>query len=106
MCSFGATGRAYDYLYETPTLVKQLEKKGFSAKIITLPKYKNHPMIKVKNIQTRYLDIKSEATTSIFGNYVSIHILTQKPLVILIQNKEVVESYQNHFEVLWKSAKK
>jgi len=106
VCSFGATGRGYDFFYEAPALVKEMEKKGFLARIITNEKYKEHPMTKVKRVQTRFLDIKSEVTTSIFGDYVSIHILTQKPLIILIKNKEIVESYQNHFEILWKTAKK
>lgn len=103
--SFGATGRAYDFLYESPAIAKELVKKGFKAKIITSPKYKKHSMIKIKGIQTKFLDIKSEATTSIFGDYIAIHILTQKPLIILIKNKEIAESYKNHFEVLWHVAK-
>lgn len=106
LCSFGATGRAYDYFYDMPALVKQIEKRGFNARIITSSKYKQHPMIKIKGVQTKYLDIKSEASTSIFGDYLSIHLLTQKPLIILIKNKEIAKSYQSHFNILWKSAKK
>src|SRR3989344_2513674 len=104
--SFGATGRAYDYLYESEALVKEINKKGFSARIITNPKYKMHRMVHIKSVETKYLNIKSESTTSIFGDYVSIHILTQKPFIILIKNKEISESYRNYFEVLWKSATK
>jgi hypothetical protein len=63
-------------------------------------------MMELEYIKFKFLNIKSEATTSIFGDYVSIHILTQKPLVILIKNKEISESYRSHFEVLWKIAKK
>jgi len=106
LCTFGATGRLYDALYEVPSLVKKIEKKRFSLRIITSPKYKTHEMTKTKWTQIKYLNLKSEATTSIFGDYVSIHLLTQKPLIILIKNKEIAESYQNHFEILWKSAKK
>jgi len=104
--SFGATGRAYDYFYENQALVKELTKRGFDARVITSPKYREHTMTKVKRVKTKYLDIKSEATTSIFDEYVSIHILTQSPLIILIKNKEIAESYKSHFEILWKSAKK
>ncbi len=105
-CAFGATGRGYDLLYELQALSKNLKSKNYSAKIITSPKYKPHEMINLPYIQFKYLDIKSEATTGIFGDYVSIHLLTQKPLIILIKNKEIAESYRNHFEILWKSAKK
>jgi len=106
LCSFGATGRGYDLLYELQALSKNLKKNDYSAKIITSPKYKNHKMMELEYIKFKFLDIKSEATTSIFGDYISIHILTQKPLVILIKNKEIAESYRSHFEVLWKIAKK
>lgn len=103
--AFGATGRAFDALYEMPRLVKDVP-RGVFARVITNPKYKKHVMTKMKFIQFRYLDVKSEATTSIFGDNIAIHILTQKPLIIIIKNKEISESYQNHFEVLWKAAKK
>jgi sugar-specific transcriptional regulator TrmB len=106
LCVFGATGRVYDLLYEVQATVKNLKRKDYSARIITSPKYKNHKMMELEYIKFKFLNIKSEATTSIFGDYVSIHILTQKPLVILIKNKEISESYRSHFEVLWKIAKK
>jgi len=105
-CSFGATGRAYDILYGVPALTKEWIKKGGSGRLITNPKYKKHEIAKIKNVKTRYLDVDSKATTSIYGDYVSIHISAQKPLIILIKNKELAETYQNHFEVLWKVAKR
>ncbi|MBU1975357.1 MAG: BlaI/MecI/CopY family transcriptional regulator [Nanoarchaeota archaeon] len=104
VCTFGATGRTYDLLYESPTIVKDFEKKGFTARIITNPKYKTHPMTKIKNAKIKYLRINSDATTTIFGDYVGIHILTQKPVIILIRNKEIARSYKNHFEVLWEAS--
>jgi sugar-specific transcriptional regulator TrmB len=105
-CSFGATGRAYDALYESPRLVKELEKMGFSSRIITHPKYEGHPMTKMKRIHVRHLNLRSEATTTIFKDMIAIHILTQKPIVTVIKSKEIAQSYQNHFEVLWKAALK
>ena len=100
--SFGATGRAYDYLYESPALTKELVKIGMKGKIITSKKHSEHPMTKVKNIKIRYVDYDSEATTSIFGDYVMIHIAKEKPIVILIKNKQVSDTYRKHFEALWK----
>lgn len=105
-CSFGATGRGYDMLYEVPRMAKELQKKGFHARIIASSKFKNHEMTKLKNIDFRYLDIESDATTSIFGNHIAIHLAIEKPLIIIIKNTEIAKSYQNHFEVLWKAAKK
>ncbi len=105
LCSFGATGRAYDYLYESEALAKEWIKSKGNVKLITNSKYKGHDMTKIKYIKTKYLDIESESTTSIFGDYIAIHISIEKPLIILIKNKYISQSYKNHFEVLWKSAK-
>lgn len=104
MLSFGATGRAYDILYESPHLAKDMIRKGCSGKLITASKYSNHPM-KIPNFEMRFLDIKSEATTTIFGDYVAIHVIKEKPLIIVIKNKFIAESYRSHFEILWNSAK-
>ena len=103
--SFGGTGRAYEQLYEMQALVKILNKKEFFGKMIIQEKYRGHEVTKQKIIETRYSTTKTEATTTIFGDYVSIHLLTQKPLAILIKNKEIAESYYNHFQELWKIAK-
>jgi len=103
--SFGGTGRAYEQIYEMQALVKTLNKKEFFGKMILQEKYRGHEVTKQKIIQTKYSATKSEATTTIFGDYVSIHLLTQKPLIILIKNKEISKSYKNHFESLWKQAK-
>ncbi len=105
-CAFGATGRAYDQLYEFAPIAKQLDKIGFSSRTIAHPKHKNHPMTQFKNQKFRYLDIASEATTMISGDYVSIHLLKHKPLLIIIKNSEIAQTYQNYFEFLWKIAKK
>jgi sugar-specific transcriptional regulator TrmB len=105
-CSFGATGRAYDLLYELQAITKELgKKKGFFARIIMSPKYRGHEFTKHDIIKTRFLDIRYEASTTIFGDYVSIHLIKDKPLIILIKNKDIAETYRNHFEVLWKIAK-
>jgi len=105
LCSFGATGKAYDLLYDLQAHTKKLKGKGYSAKIITSPEYKIHEMTKLPYIEFKYLNLKSKATTSIFGDYVSIHLLNQEPLIILIKNKEIAESYKSHFKILWKTAR-
>ena len=68
-------------------------------------KYKGTEAFNFKNFQFRYLDVESEATTSIFGDYVSIHLIKGKPLIILIKNKYIAKSFKNHFEYLWEKAK-
>lgn len=103
--SFGGTGRAYEQLYDVQAVVKILDKKELSGKMILQEKYRGHEVTKQKIIQTKYSNIKAEATTSIFGDYISIHLAKEKPLIILIKNKEIADSYRNHFELLWKIAK-
>jgi hypothetical protein len=105
MLSFGATGRAYNYLYESPAITKELVKVGIKGRIITSKKHGEHPMAKIKSIEVRYANYESEATTTLFGDYVMIHIVKDKPIIILIKNKDISDSYKKHFEVLWKSAK-
>lgn len=104
--SFGGTGRAYDLLYEMPVIGKQLEKKGIVLKVILGKEYAGHEFTKYKNVHIKLTDIKSEATTTIFGNYVAIHLIKDKPLVIIIKNKDIADSYRNYFNSLWKIAKK
>jgi sugar-specific transcriptional regulator TrmB len=105
MLSFGATGRAYDYLYESPAITKELVKGGMKGRIITSKKHREHPMAKIKSIKVRCANYESEATTTLFGDYVMIHIIKDKPIIILIKNKDISDSYKKHFEVLWNSAK-
>ncbi len=103
-CAFGATGRAYDILHESPVLAKEMVRNGCSGKILTSPDYIKHPM-NIQTVQMRVLDVKSEATTTIFGDYVAIHLIREKPLVIVIKNKFIAQSYKSHFEVMWAVAK-
>jgi len=102
--AFGGTGRAYDLLYEMPAITKKLEKTKNFAKVIVGKEYRGHEFTRYKNIETKSLDIKSEATTSIFGDYVSIHLIKGKPLVMIIKNKDIAESYRNYFYYMWKKA--
>lgn len=105
MLAFGGTGRAYDLLYEMPAIGKQLERKKAILKVILGKQYKGHKFTKHKYVQVRLTDIKSEATTTIFGDYVAIHLIKDKPRVILIKNKDIAESYRNYFNFMWKIAK-
>lgn len=104
-CSFGSTGRAYETLYELPRITKQLARKGYFARIIMESKHKDHRMLEHKNIKAKYMDIESEATTTIFGDKISIHLIKEKPIIIIIKNKFIADTYRNHFEILWKFAK-
>jgi len=64
-----------------------------------------HP--KKKSQEVRYLDLEFTNLTStfIYENKVAIFTWTEEPLGILIENKELADSYRNFFESLWKQAK-
>src|SRR4030043_41263 len=71
MLSFGGTGRAYDLLYEMPAIAKKLEKTAYVLKVLLGNQYAGHEFSKYKNVKVKLVDIKSEATTTIFGEYIS-----------------------------------
>lgn len=104
--SFGVTGKGFDLLYESPVLAQELSKKNVAGKIIISQNLKHHPLAKIKNIKVRYSNFESEATTTIFGDYVSIYYTSPKILVILIKDKTIANTYRKHFKFLWDVAKK
>ncbi len=101
-CAFGSTGLMFFSLYEMPAMAKEATKKRIKIRIIGNKELKTQDSFLLKGFQYKLLDIKSEATTCIFGDYVSIHMIKPKPIFILIKNKKIAESYQNHFDCLWK----
>jgi len=105
--SFGSTGEIYFKLYEMPHLAKQIIKNKIDVRILGDKKYEKTIPFNVSGIKYRYLNISSKATTSIFGDYVSIHLAKDQPktIIILIKNKEIAKSYLNHFNWMWKLAK-
>jgi sugar-specific transcriptional regulator TrmB len=104
-CSFGASAISYKMLYETPRLAKEIARNNVNARVIAHNDYRTHEMTKVKQVKYRFLDARSETTTSIVGDKVILIFVIEKPIVIVIKSKKVAESFQNHFEVLWKVAK-
>lgn len=100
---FGSTGKIFDYLFEIPLIVKKFSDKKIKAKIILSKKIKIKETKKLPNCKIKFLQNSGNATTIIFGDCVSIHIIEEEPKVIIIKNKEIAETYRKHFEVIWKS---
>jgi len=99
----GATGWAYDLLYEMPRIVRDIENNNIKVKLIMNNSLKKTKISKIKNFQYKYVTIKSLSPTLIFGNYISIHTTTkEKPTIILIKNKEISQTFKNYFNLLWK----
>lgn len=101
--AFGGTGKAYDLLYEMSAIAKKLEKTKNFAKVIMGQDFKGHEFTRYKNVKVKLAKVKSEATTTIFGDCVSIHLIKDKPIVIIIKNKDIANSYKNYFNLMWKS---
>lgn len=107
LCVFGATGKSYDILrYFMPGIEKKAQKLGLKGRMITSHEFRGHKMTAFSDLEIRYLDaVKSPATTTIYEDKVAIHVLTDKPTVIIMKNKEIAESYRNYFEFLWVQGK-
>ena len=108
VCIFGATGKSYDILkFEIPHIAKKAQKLGMKGRMITSKQFKGHEMTKLSNLKTKYLEeVKSPATTTIYNDKVAIHVLTDKPSIIIIKNKDIAQSYRAYFEFLWKQTKR
>jgi len=102
---FGSTGRAFFQLYEMPAIAKEIIKKKISVKILGNKKFKGTEPFNYLKFEYRYSDVEAEATTSIFGDYVTIHLIKERPLIIMIKNKDISDSYKNYFEFLWGHSK-
>jgi predicted transcriptional regulator len=102
-CVYGGRAASFDLLkWEMPHLTKKfiVGKKHLRALINS--KHINHDFCKLKNIQAKGIDgLDEEATTSVLGDLVMIHILKEKPFVILIRSKAVADNYRSVFEKLW-----
>jgi sugar-specific transcriptional regulator TrmB len=57
---------------------------------------------KIPKAQIRYLPgFHSHAAINVYGTKVAIILWTESPFAILINNREIAESYRKHFELLW-----
>lgn len=61
-----------------------------------------------KNTQVRYLpkDISLPSITAVYGNKVAISIFQEPYYAIVIDSKELSQTYRSLFELLWKISKK
>lgn len=79
--------------------------------------YSREAMERIKFLNTlpyteaRYLEKEHEGnvTTTICGEEVAIHVIyeheQQKPLTIMIKNRQIADAYRTHFWLLWEKAK-
>jgi sugar-specific transcriptional regulator TrmB len=96
-----------DYYWQNLHL-KQREKK-IKAKMIFHKSLRHWKELVPKDIiNLKFLDEKLEplTETTIFGTKVAFTVWTEKPVVTIINNKHVADSYMQIFNILWKKSKK
>ncbi|MDO8556062.1 MAG: helix-turn-helix domain-containing protein [Nanoarchaeota archaeon] len=84
--------------------------KGIKTKIIfneeiKLQKERINFFSKAKNYEVRFLNQYTSTEIMLYKNKTCIIILTEQPLVIRITDQEVMRSFKQQFDILWKEAK-
>ena len=81
---------------------KRLEKK-IRLKMIfneSLKKKTKYKLSEIKYLPKKY---ESQTTTEIYGNKVAIIVWSKEPIAILIEQKEIADSYRKYFDFIWDS---
>ena len=91
--------------YYSPIFRKRKENAKIKTKILVRSGLPLKP--RGNNTQTRKLPFNtvSPATVNIYGSKVAIIMWGEKPESIVIDNKNVAESFKNYFVFMWKYAK-
>ncbi|MEK6834955.1 MAG: helix-turn-helix domain-containing protein [Nanoarchaeota archaeon] len=103
---FGASDRVRNYLpeYFVNRYLKEREKKNIIAKQL----YSEGTGLlksKVSIFKRLPKEFASPSTTLIYANKVIIWIWSETPITLEIESEEVVKSYKNHFELMWRAVK-
>jgi len=109
-CVFGAEGNFFEVMehYAKQWHMKRA-KKGINIRIMYNEKTKARrsesmfSRVKMKFISKEY---DTPATTWIYGDKTAVIVWSDPIVITVIKSKDVAKSYQNFFEILWKSAKK
>jgi len=84
--------------------MKKLEENNIHERVLFS---KKRDLAKSKNSEFRFIpeEYFSPAATLVYANKVAIMLFSHPFLTILIENKEVADSYRSYFEMLWNIAK-
>ncbi len=79
------------------------KRKNIKVKAVFISKVSEKiPLSEIKYLPTQF---NSPTATNIYGNKVAIILWTEEPFAILINQKEIADSYRNYFSIMWKIAK-
>lgn len=89
---------------------KQIEKKGYSIKVIFNEDVRNHkervsPYTKSHKHEVRYLLNKTFTELNLYKDTVLFIMLLKKPIVIRVKSKEAADSFKKFFATMWNLAK-
>ncbi len=104
----GASKEAYDILkYYLPHYDRERKRRRIKARIIFDPSARKKGF-RIPLSEIRFLSggVSGPTATNIYGDKVALIIWTDNPYAILIKDKSVADSYRNHFEFMWRSAKR
>lgn len=108
----GASGKGWyqttqDFFYQYH--LKQ-QKRGIQAQMVS---YKGEAEEILKSEPPGFAEVRvlpqefsPPASTKIYADRVAIQIFGSQPVVLLIQNPAVAETYKEYFQILWEMAKK
>ena len=75
-------------------------------RIVTSRSFKGKvPRKKLQIIKFLDIEFKNLSSTFIYDDKIAIFMWVEDPIAILMENKELADSYRNYFQVLWKTAK-
>jgi len=103
---FGEEGRFQETLpIYSQQFMKRLEESGIKERVLVKERQK---VIKSRNSEFRYVseEFMYPSSTVVYGDKTAIIVWSHPFLTILVENKEVADSYKSYFEMLWKIAKK
>jgi len=95
-----------EHIIKEAKALRLIKKMGFRS--LWDERYRNDDIMKKYRIlgQNRFLKgLPSQATTMIYGDYVSFLFTTDKPYVIRIKNKLVSDEFRVYFNMLWGMSK-
>ena len=85
---------------------KKRIKSGIKIKMLSVKSQekilKKYMLLEVKYLPEEYL---SPASLTIYSNKLAIHLWSEEPITVWIENEEVVKQFLKYFELMWKIAK-
>ncbi|MFA6073177.1 MAG: helix-turn-helix domain-containing protein [Candidatus Woesearchaeota archaeon] len=104
---FGACGNIFEKMkYYFPNLIKTFSKTNIKIKYIVNGKREDFEnTLPKKRAEIKYLNLKSDVATIIYGDKVAIQSLNDDMYAAVINDKRLAESYKSYFNFMWKSIK-